>query len=69
MEVIRSGHGRSDESRDNLLLFGGGALVLLGAGLILSNSAVRKHLGGLNIVSLIRAIAPDVERYLKLKAM
>ncbi len=69
MEVMRNVKGRADDGRDNLLLFGGGALLLLGAGLILSNSSVRKHLGGFNVMSLVRAVAPDIERYLKLRAM
>jgi hypothetical protein len=62
----------SDEegnTRDTLLMFGGAALVLLGTGLILSNKVVRKYLGGLNVSSLLQAAAPDLQRYLKLKAM
>jgi hypothetical protein len=66
---MRSLKSRSEENRDNLLLFGGGALLLLGAGLILSNSSIRKHLGGLNLMNLVRAVAPDIDRYLKLKEM
>ncbi len=67
MEVMRDLQNRAEENRDTLLLFGGGALVLLGAGLLLSNSSVRKHLSGFNIMSLVRTVAPDLERLLNLK--
>jgi hypothetical protein len=57
------------ESRDTLFLMGGAALMVLGAGLILSTPAVRKMLGGVGVGSLLSAAAPDFERYLKLRSM
>ena len=70
MEMMRTADiEESSDTRDMLLIFGGAALVLLGAGLILSNGTVRKHLGGFDIGNLMRNMAPDVQRYLKLKAM
>lgn len=59
----------ADFDRDSLMLFGGLALVVLGAGLILTNRAVRGHLGGLNVGKLVSNAAPDLQRYLNLKAM
>ena len=55
--------------RDTMLLFGGVALAILGAGLILSNRNVRQLLGQIRPVELIQNAVPDVARYLKLRAM
>ena len=58
------------ESKDTLMLLGGAALVLFGAGLILSTPAVRGLLGGVNIGNLLGSALPkDVERYMRLRAM
>jgi hypothetical protein len=59
----------SDDTRDTLMLLSGAALVLFGAGLILTTPPVRKLLGGVGIGSLLSAAGPDFQRYLKLKAM
>jgi hypothetical protein len=69
MEIVRSIEYHDAETRDTLLMFGGIALMMLGAGLILTTPAVRKYLGGLSVGSLLQTAAPDFERYLKLKAM
>ncbi|HXB24824.1 MAG TPA: hypothetical protein VNV25_08855 [Gemmatimonadaceae bacterium] len=55
--------------RDTMLLFGGVALAVLGAGLILSNRSVRQLLGQIRPADLIQNAVPDVARYLKLRAM
>jgi hypothetical protein len=59
------------ESRDTLLMLSGVALVVFGAGLILSNPIVRRFMGqtGLSGLNLLQAAVPDVERYLKLRSM
>lgn len=62
-------NGSNEDSRETLLLFGGVALMLLGAGMVLSSSGVRKYLGGLNVAGLLSGVAPEFERYMKLKAM
>jgi hypothetical protein len=59
----------SDDTRDTLMLLSGAALVIFGAGLILSTPPVRKLLGGVGIGTLLSAAGPDFQRYLKLKAM
>ena len=53
-----------DEDRDSMLLFGGAALMLLGAGLLLSSPIVRRYLNGVNLPALLRSAAPDLERFL-----
>jgi hypothetical protein len=64
-------HGKAGESEDRntILLFGGVALAVLGAGLILSNRNVRQLLGHVKPGDLLQAAAPDLARYMKLRAM
>lgn len=59
------------ESRDTLFMLSGVALVIFGAGLILSNPIVRRLMGqtGLSGLNLLQAAVPDVERYMKLRNM
>jgi hypothetical protein len=59
------------EARDTLLMLGGVAMVVFGAGLILSNPIVRKFMGqaGVGGLNLLTAAIPDFERYLKLRNM
>jgi hypothetical protein len=58
-----------NEARDLLFMFGGAALMLLGAGLIVSNPQVRRYLGDVNINGLAQGALPDFERYMKLRQM
>jgi hypothetical protein len=63
-------NGKDDnEIRDTLFLLGGAALVVFGAGLILSTPIIRKALGGAGIGNMLGAAMPDLEKYLKLRAM
>jgi hypothetical protein len=64
----------NSEVRDAVLLAGGFALVVFGAGLMLAHPAIRRTLlsGAAPLGALgggIGGVLPDVERYLKLKAM
>jgi hypothetical protein len=65
------GTTRSGETRDNdtMLLFGGAACLLFGAGLILSSGLTRRFLGDADAGSLLQTAVPDVQRYLRLRAM
>lgn len=70
MELTEHANGQdSQEARDTLLLMGGAAMVVFGAGLILSTPMVRRLLGGLNAGSLMQAAIPDFQRYMKLRSM
>jgi hypothetical protein len=60
-------HNGSD--KDTLYMLGGAALILFGTGLILSNPIVRRYLGQLGVGNLVLAALPDVDRYMKLRAM
>lgn len=59
----------SPESKDILLAIGGVALVVFGAGLIMTHPFVRKYLGQAGLGGLAAAAIPDLERYMKLKSM
>jgi hypothetical protein len=60
---------QNGSDKDTLYMLGGIALVVFGAGLILSNPFVRRYLSQFGIGGLAQAAMPDVERYLKLRAM
>jgi hypothetical protein len=56
-------------SRDTLFLLGGVALVVFGAGLILTNPTTRKLLGQVGLPDLTQLSLPDLERYMKMRSM
>jgi hypothetical protein len=59
----------STSDRDTLFMLSGIALMVFGAGLILSNPVAQKYLDKIGIGGLTRGALPDLERYLKLRAM
>jgi hydrogenase maturation protease len=69
----------ASDSKDILYLMGGVALIALGAGLIMTNSSVRKSVTGVTaavlpdlqgkIGSRLTDIGPDIQRYLRLRSM
>ena len=68
-ELLESNHNGTGSDRDTLYMLAGVSLMIFGAGLILSNPFVRRYLGQLGVGNLAQAALPDVERYLKLRAM
>jgi hypothetical protein len=65
----QNGSSGSGTDRDTLYFLGGIALVVFGAGLILSNSTARRFLGQVGLGDLTQAALPDFERYMKLRSM
>lgn len=55
--------------KDTLYMLSGVALMIFGAGLILSNPMVRRYLGQVGVGNLVQNAMPDLDRYLKLRAM
>lgn len=58
--------------KDTLYMLGGVALVIFGAGLVLTNPTVRRYLGQIgvgNFGNLASAALPDIERYFRLRSM
>jgi hypothetical protein len=65
-----NGSNDSYDAKGTLFLFGGLALLVVGAGFIVSHPAIRKLLGQAGGVgNLVEAAVPDIERYLKLRSM
>ena len=58
-----------DSDRDTLFMLSGIALMIFGAGLILSNPVAQKYLSRIGIGNLAQGALPDLERYLRLRSM
>ena len=69
--IRRTGREEVDpnETRDTLFLLGGLSLILFGTGLVLTNPMVRKVIGNFKVGELLHGALPDLERYMKLRAM
>jgi hypothetical protein len=68
LELAESTNGTGTD-KETLYMLGGVALVVFGTGLILSNPFIRRQLSQLGVGNLAQTVMPDVERYLKLRAM
>ena len=69
LEITHGSNNSNGTDRDTLYLLGGVALVVFGAGLILSNPKIRKLLGQAGLGNIASAALPDIERYLRLRSM
>lgn len=69
MDLVESSTNGTDNGKDTLYMLGGVALMVFGAGLVLSNPSIRRYMSGLGVGNLAQAVMPDVERYFKLRAM
>jgi len=67
--VAMKENGNEISDKDTLFMLSGVALVVFGAGLILSNPIARRYLGRFGVGDLAQAALPDLDRYLKLRAM
>ena len=59
----------SATDRETLFMLSGIALMVFGAGLILSNPTVQKYVNQIGIGDLAKGALPDFERYLRLRNM
>ena len=69
MDLVEGNGNGIESGRDTLYMLGGVALMVFGAGLVLSNSYVRRYLSQLGVGNLAQTLMPDVERYFRLRAM
>ncbi len=67
-EMIHRSNGHSSD-KDILYLLSGVALMVFGAGLILSNPNAQRLLSKVGIGNLSERVLPDIERYLRLRSM
>jgi hypothetical protein len=66
--AMDDGDGRFSD-RDTLFMLSGVALIVFGAGLILSNPIAKRYLGQFGLGDLAQGALPDLDRYLKLRSM
>lgn len=59
----------SASDRDTLFMLSGIALMVFGAGLILTNPVVQKYMSRMGVSALALGALPDLERYLRLRDM
>jgi hypothetical protein len=69
VEIMNRSDDGIGQDKETLYMLGGVALVILGAGLVLSNPTVRRYLGQVGVGNLATAALPDLERYFKLRSM
>jgi hypothetical protein len=69
MDLIESAANGEANGKDTLYMFGGVALIVFGAGLVLSNPTIRRYLSQFGVGNIAGTVMPDVERYFKLRAM
>ena len=55
--------------KETLYMMGGVALIVFGAGLVLSSPFIRRYMAQIGIGNVAQAVMPDVERYFRLRAM
>ncbi len=67
-EMFHRSNGHSSD-KDILYLLSGVALMVFGAGLILSNPNAQRLLSKVGIGNLSERVLPDIERYLRLRSM
>jgi hypothetical protein len=67
--VAENHNGAAGTDKDTLFMLGGLAFMVFGAGLILSNPLVRGYLGQIGLGNIAQTALPDLDRYLKLRAM
>ncbi len=68
MELVQGSTDGADD-KSTLFLLSGVALVVFGAGLIISNPFIRKYMSQLGVGGLAQAAMPDIARYFRLRAM
>jgi len=66
--VHHTSNGHSGD-RDMLFILSGIALMVFGAGLILSNPGAQRLLSKVGVGNLGEGVLPDIERYLRLRSM
>ena len=62
MELVDTNSNGIASDKDTLYMLSGVALVIFGAGLILSNPFIRRYLSQIGVGSLAQAAIPDFER-------
>jgi len=68
-DLVESTANVADNGKDTLYMLGGVALIVFGAGLVLSNPNIRRYMSSFGVGNLATAVIPDVQRYFRLRSM
>ena len=69
LELLETTANGNASDKETLYMLGGVAMIVFGAGLILSNPFVRRYMSQMGVGNLASAAMPDIQRYFKLRAM
>ena len=69
LELLEASANGGTRDKETLYMLGGVAMMVFGAGLILSSPFVRGYISQMGVGNLAGAAMPDLQRYLKLRAM
>jgi hypothetical protein len=69
LDLMESTANGNTTDKDTIYMLGGVALMVFGAGLILSNPTIRRYMSQFGVGNLAQTVIPDVERYFKLRGM
>jgi hypothetical protein len=70
VEIMNPTNGAANGlDKETVYMLGGVALMIFGAGLVLSNPLVRRYLGQVGLGNFASAALPDLERYFRLRSM
>jgi len=69
VEIMNRTDDANGTDKETLYMLGGVALVIFGAGLVLSNPTVRRYLGNAGLGNVATMALPDLERYFRLRSM
>jgi hypothetical protein len=69
VEIMERTDGANTTDKETLYMLGGIALIIFGAGLVLSNPTVRRYLGQAGLGNFATAALPDLEKYFRLRSM
>ncbi|HUN62354.1 MAG TPA: hypothetical protein VMU53_10205 [Candidatus Sulfotelmatobacter sp.] len=69
VEIMNRTEEANGPDKEMLYMLGGVALIIFGAGLVLSNPIVRKYLSQVGLGNFTTAALPDLERYFRLRSM
>ena len=69
LELVEANANGVSGNKDTLYMLGGVAMMVFGAGLVLSSPLVRRYISQLGFGDLAQGAMPDIERYFKLRAM
>jgi hypothetical protein len=69
VEIMHQKDDVNGSDKETLYMLSGLALMIFGAGLVLSNPTIRRYLGQVGLGNFATAALPDLERYFRLRSM